>query len=628
MIIKQDQIDKVLNNANIVDIISNYIDLKKRGRNYVAICPFHDDSDPSLNVSIDKKIFKCFVCGTGGNVITFVQEFNNLSFFEALILIAKELKITISGIQDFNIKKSNNTLEAKLYELNQSVTNLFNGLLASNQSIGAQNYLLKRKITPNQISRFKIGYCPKTIDVYDYLIKCGFSHELIVESGVIYQKGSKFSPFFENRIIFPIMDSDSNIIGFSGRAINDIDKPKYKNSIENKIFKKSNLVYNFNNSKKKVKILNEIIILEGFMDVISLDKIGIENSVAIMGTTLSEFHIKQFASITKNFKLFLDNDDAGIKATAKIAKILMQKDIKVTIVNNDSLKDPDELVFDNKIDYIRKIISEARHPIDFFIDVYKKDLNMSDNSSLNDFINNIFDILKYEKNNILFENAISKVSEVTNIERNVLKDSFLNSEKKEINKRNEIHKNNPENVVFSDIEDTYFDYFEKPQTKIISNVEDNLKYLKNSKNFAEAWIIWNLLESDDLLEEIEKNINKIQGVISKKIITFILEQYTSKNYFGNNWEIIANKIKDVNKLYCEKIFEIKNQYFTYLKKTLTKKGIYDCFDVIELYRIQLEIEEFNNKIKVSNSLELKKSYLEHIEYLREQRNIIYQKRRN
>ncbi|AKU79526.1 DNA primase [Spiroplasma turonicum] len=637
MTIKQEQIDMVLKASNIVDDISDYIDLQKRGRNYVAVCPFHDDSDPSLNVSPDKNIFKCFVCGSGGNVITFIQDFNNLSFFQALLILSKKYKIKIDGLKDFEPKKKFNSVEEKLFQINLKLANLFNGLLVSNYAKEAQSYLEKRKITSSEITKFKIGFCPKEVNIYEFLLNEGFDEQIIKKSDVIFQIGVKNISFFENRIVFPIFDENDNVIGFSGRSINDIDKPKYKNSKENEVFKKSNLAYNFNNAKKGIKVKNEVIILEGFMDVISLERIGINNSIAIMGTALSDYHIKLISSTTNNFKLFLDNDNAGINAAYKISQKLLSKKINLSIVNNESLKDPDELVRDNKINYIDKIIKNAKHPIDYFIDIYKKDLNISDSISLRDYVNKILEVLKYENNSLIIENALLKLSDVTKIAKDVLfKELFENK-----NNNNNIVQNNSYNTAISNnIDDNNADYFinleetfnnndltiDKDISKI-TGYENNLKYLEISKNHAENKIIWDLLCSDEYLNEIENNINKLHEPETKIIIEYIINNYKNKNYLGNDWEEIAKKIKTKGKKYWEKIYEIHNQCFTLMKSSLTLKGINDCFDVIELYKIQLEIDEYSKTLETSKNLDLQKSCLNIIENLRERRNIIYQKRR-
>ncbi|ASP28054.1 DNA primase [Spiroplasma corruscae] len=633
MIIKQDQIDKVINSANIIDVISSYIDVKKRGRNYVAVCPFHDDSDPSLNISTDKKIFKCFVCGTGGNVIVFIQEFNNVSFFEAIKILADQLKIKITGIKQYENKKNLSSIENKIIDINNNVASLFNGLLVSNYSKFAQSYLLKRRIDVDQITKYKIGFCPKEINLHEYLIKEGFDENVILKSELLYQKGVEYISFFEDRLVFPIMDADSNIIGFSGRAISENHKPKYKNSKDNEVFKKSNLAYNFNNAKNSIRVNNEIIILEGFMDVISLDRIGINNCVAIMGTSLSDFHIKLFSSLSKNYKLFLDNDNAGIQAAYKITKELIKKNVNLSIVNNDSLKDPDELVLNNKIDYIKKIIKDAKHPIDYFTNIFSKNLNKNDSLSLQDFIDKLFSIIKLEKDSIIVEKALLNISSLTELSIETLQNKLKEIKIDDVQENVKYVTNNyppsfQGNINYlSEMEEIYYEYpIEKPKT-INSSYEDNLRNLINTKNLAEATIIWNLLDSKRFIPLIENNLNKIKDYAVVEILNFIIEEYKTNNYLGNDWEYIADKIKKLNVKYCEKIYEIKNQYFTILKSSYTEKAVNDCFDIIELYKIQMEIDEWNKKITECESIELKKNYLEHIEILREVRNIIYQKRR-
>ncbi|AGR41409.1 DNA primase [Spiroplasma taiwanense] len=643
MAISQQQIDLVLNKANIVDVISKYLDLQKKGRNYLSVCPFHDDSDPSLHVSLDKKIFKCFVCGTGGNVITFIQEFNNITFFKAVSLLAKDLKIKIDGIKDYDDKPKYSSKESKLFLINESIAALFNGLLISNLSKKARDYLRERRINASEILKFTIGFCPININIFDYLIDLGFKKEEIFESGLVYQKGVTYKSFFENRLIFPIRNEESNIIGFSGRIMDVDENPKYKNSIENLIFKKSKLAYNFNNAKKEARIKNEILILEGFMDVISLEKIDIKNSVAIMGTSLSDYHIKLFSRVAKNYKLFLDGDNAGIKAALKTAALLMEKRINVTIIENTTGKDPDELVKDGEVNLIYQMIENAKHPVDFAINYYSKDLDINDSNQINEFISNILNLLKYEINIITINKILQTLANISQIKKEAIEKLFENY-------RIKINKNNTEELKAD--QNNIQDYFDQDKINTLmnsyyqeENFDSNLPMqgfefqkinefkVKNYENqyktaakLAESSIIWSLLNSDKILNEIKKHINKIETYSIKKIINFIIEEYENNNYVGHDWELIANDIKKIDIKYCEYIFEIRNKFYAKIEHSITEKGLNDAFDAIEIYKLALEIEKFNLKISETYDSELQKSYLEHIEELRKQKNKILMKR--
>ncbi|WP_339020397.1 DNA primase [Spiroplasma endosymbiont of Atherix ibis] len=648
MSISQQQIDLVLNKANIVDVIGKYIDLQKKGRNYVSICPFHDDSDPSLNVSPDKKIFKCFVCGTGGNLITFVQEFNNITFFKALSLIAKDFKIKIEGLKDFDDKPKYNSKESILFDINKAASEFFNGLLISSLSAKARNYLKERKITNAEIKKFKIGFCPNKVKIYDYLIKLDFSQENIFESGVVYKNGIDYNCAFENRLIFPITDEDGNIIGFSGRVIDSNESPKYKNSSENLIFKKSQLAYNFDCAKKEARIKNEIIILEGFMDVISLESIDIKNTVAIMGTSLSDYHIRLFSRVAKRYKLFLDGDKAGVNAALKISQFLLEKKIDVTVIENNTGKDPDELVKLGEKNLINQMIENSIHPANFATRYFSKDLDTKNSIKVSEFIDKVVSILKFESNESIIDSTILNLSEITKLEKNIIRNIF-NQEKEKIKPSsfkldkpnlNEHYKNNfinNEDYInrmmnsYVEEETSNFEIPEYAYDTIKKEKIEETKYKninsKSSKNFAEAALIWNLLENDSLKEELLKKINIIESVGVKKILKFIINHYKENKYFGHNWEQIANDLKEFGPKYCEYIYEIKNRHFSSMQKTLSKKGVEDCFDAIELYNIEDEIKTYNEKINLTKDPELKIQFAEHIEQLLKDRNKIYEKRR-
>ncbi|AUM62796.1 DNA primase [Spiroplasma monobiae] len=646
MAISQQQIDLVLSKANIVDVIGKYIDLQKKGRNYVSVCPFHDDSDPSMNVSPDKKIFKCFVCGTGGNVITFVQEFNNITFFKALSLIAKDLKIEIDGLKNFEEKPKYNSKESILFEINKACAEFFNGLLISSLSVKAREYLKTRKISENEIKRFKIGFCPNKVKVFDYLTKLGFSKENIFESGIVYKSGVDYNCAFENRLIFPITDEEGNIIGFSGRIIDEKDSPKYKNSSENLIFKKSQLAYNFDHAKKEARIKNEIIILEGFMDVISLESIDIKNTVAIMGTSMSDYHTKLFSRVAKRYKLFLDGDKAGVNAALKISQFLLGKNIDVTIIENQSGKDPDELVKAGEKNLINQMIENSIHPADFAVRYFSKELDAKNSIKVSEFVEKVISILKYERNESIIDSIIMNLSEITKLERATIKNNFNSSKSNvkiiEVNhqEKSVVQNNNPDYEMSEDYINRMMNSFVEPENQdmdfpeeIFETVNKNTiapkpKYkIEGARHFAEAALVWTILENDSLLEEMKKRINQVESVGVKRIINFVIEQYETKKYVGNNWEQIANDIREINEAYCEYIFDINNRHFSSIENRLTSKGMEDCFNIIELYKIEDEIRTYNEKMNSIEDNELKIHYAEQIEELLKDRNKIYEKRR-
>lgn len=625
MNISQHQIDNLVNKANIVDIIGKYLNIQKKGKNYVAVCPFHDDSDPSLTISPDKKIFKCFVCGTGGNIISFLQEFNNITFFKALILLSEELNIKIDGLKNFNEKPKYNDEEAKILQINKDAALFFNAMLITKYGIEAMTYLKNRTIDKNEISKFLIGFAPKEVSLKNFLLKKGYKEQDIINSKLTSLKEVNEWNFFENRIIFPITDENENVIGFSGRTINDIDKPKYKNSIESLVFKKSQLVYNYSHAKNHIRSSNEIVILEGFMDVISLERIGIKNSIAIMGTTLSEYHIKLFSKLTKNFKLFLDGDKAGVNASLKNAMMLMDININVTIIENNTGKDPDELVRDGDQNLIKKMIDSSRHPIDFALDYFGKKIIDGDSISLQNNTDIIKEVISHEKNSIIRASAINRLAKILNTPRETLEEQIKTPAIVEVVNPNESYNFEPNlNNDFiiddsmyikslNDENDSFIFHTNNQNQDIIRNEiahtdQQVLESLNSSlqriiahsrMKISEALLILQLIYDPAIVEEIKKRIDLFPNQNVQIIARIIIDMYENEGYQGNDFEKVSTKLISMLGPKAETLFEIRNKLESQRRIRYSSKGIQDMFDKIMVYKLW---DDFDTKIRNINSL--------------------------
>ena len=625
MNISQHQIDNLVNKANIVDIIGKYLHIQKKGKNYVAVCPFHDDSDPSLTISPDKKIFKCFVCGTGGNIISFLQEFNNITFFKALTLLSEELNIKIEGLKNFNEKPKYNDEEIKILQINKDAALFFNAMLITKYGIEATTYLKNRTIDKNEISKFLIGFAPKEVNLKNFLLKKRYKEQDILNSKLTSLKEVNEWNFFENRIIFPITDEDDNVIGFSGRTINDTDKPKYKNSIESLVFKKSQLVYNYSNAKNHIRSSNEIVILEGFMDVISLERIEIKNSIAIMGTTLSDYHIKLFSKLTKNFKLFLDGDKAGVNASLKNAMMLMDININVTIIENNTGKDPDELVRDGDQNLIKKMIDSARHPIDFALDYFGKKIIDGDLTSLKINTDIIKEVISHEKNSIIRASAINRLAKILNTPREQLEQEIKTPSIVEVINPNESYNFEPNlnnNFIvddsmyinsLNDENDSFIFYADNQNQDIKRNEIENtdqqvLEKLNSSlqriiahsrMKISEALLILQLIYDSSLVEEIKKRIDLFSNQNVQIIARIIIDMYENESYQGNDFEKVSAKLILMLGSKAETLFEIRNKLESQRRIRYSSKGIQDMFNKITIYRLW---DDFDTKIRNINSL--------------------------
>ncbi|WHQ36726.1 DNA primase [Spiroplasma sp. SV19] len=416
-LISNEKIDLIRSKVNIVTVMSEYLSLEKRGRNYWAVCPFHQDSHPSMSISPEKQIYRCFACSAGGNVFTFLQEYENISFIEALKKVALMANISLDELAAYQEKEKYDEIDKLIFEINLLAEAYFSNNLATKKAHVAKEYLITRKIAQAEIDLFNIGYAESGFDhLYRFLIKKGYSINDIQQTGLITIKNGNIYDYFNNRVMFPIKNEDNHIIGFSGRVIGEDDKvAKYLNTPETKVFKKEQLMYNIQRAKPYIRQQNNLILLEGYMDVISLDKLDIKNTVALMGTNLSDYHVKEIKKLTGECLVFLDGDQAGINASLKVAGKLLANNLKVKIVLNETQQDPDELVNKGQGELIHTMLSHAMHPINFAVEYFKNKFNLEAANELAEFINIVGTLIKASPNPLEQELAINNLVKITGI---------------------------------------------------------------------------------------------------------------------------------------------------------------------------------------------------------------------
>ncbi len=335
-------INEIRNSIDIVDVISKYVPLVARGKNYFGVCPFHDDHSPSMSVSKDKQIYKCFSCGATGNVFNFIMDYENVSFPEALKILSDITGISINGI---NIKSSHKDVNKSLYDIYDVSSKLYINNLSTSYGIGAKEYLHKRGITDELIREFDIGLSLKERDLLTrLLVKKNFSEKDMLDSGLIVRNDYGLSDIYINRIMFPLYDVSGKIVGYSGRIYNGEDTSKYINTRETAIFKKGEMLYNYHRAKESCRKKNVVIITEGFMDVIRLHSVGITNVVAAMGTAFTKDHVKLIRKLARDVILLFDGDEAGAHATLSCSDLLLQYNISPKIVRLPENLDPDEYI--------------------------------------------------------------------------------------------------------------------------------------------------------------------------------------------------------------------------------------------------------------------------------------------
>ena len=378
MIINKNLIDDLLKHSDIVQVVSSYIPLTKKGRNFVALCPFHQDNNPSLSVSSEKQIFKCFVCGTGGSALQFVQQFEKITFPEAI----KKLS-SLVGFQDIRLASTDQELQVNAqlkpyYQCLNDLLSYYQFGLASEEGQAARDYLIKRGIEETLIETFKIGFSVKNgQSTIQYLLKKGHSHTTIESLG-IPSSGRTDYDRMAGRIIFPIFNPDGQVVGFSGRLLEqEAGQAKYINSSDSLVFNKRDILFNFHQVKLVSKKANHLYVMEGFMDVIALYKANIPQAVAIMGTAFTSAHAQLLKSLNVELRIALDNDQAGQDAMVKMLPLLNEKNLVYKFVQstNDG-KDADEILMEKGPQGLKAYLDNVLNKIDFSLHYYQGKMSL------------------------------------------------------------------------------------------------------------------------------------------------------------------------------------------------------------------------------------------------------------
>ena len=419
----EDLIEEVISQNDIVDVISEYVALKKSGRNFMGLCPFHREKTPSFSVSMDKQIFKCFGCSEGGNVISFIMKLENLDFWDSVEFLAERAHIDLSRyeVRTFSSKKAEEKQNQKeiLFNINKEAGLYYHNnlmqILESHNKNEVFEYVKKRQFDMSTIKRFGIGYANGNTPLYDYLLDKGFTKEQILSAGILLQnqRGKIYDRFY-SRLIFPIFDIRDRTIAFGGRVL-DKSLPKYVNSPENEIYIKGKNLYAMNLAKKEK--LENIIIVEGYMDAIALQKSGFSNAVASLGTALTEDQARLIKKYTDNVIIGYDQDGAGQEATMRGLDILTRRklNVKVLKLDKNDVKDPDEYINKYGKERFKKCIESSISLVEFKISKLEKDLNLDNFDSKLKFLTGAADIIAKIDNSIERELYIDLISKKYNI---------------------------------------------------------------------------------------------------------------------------------------------------------------------------------------------------------------------
>ena len=381
----EEVIEEVRTRNDIVDIISGYVKLQKKGSNYFGLCPFHHEKSPSFSVSQSKQMYHCFGCGVSGNVFTFVMEYENYTFREAVELLADRSGVKLPKMEYSKEAKAQADLRAALLEINKMAANYFYYQLKQPQGQQGCQYLMGRGLTEQTIRRFGLGYSNKTSnDLYQFLRSKGYEDSILKETGLVTIEERGARDKFWNRVMFPIMDVNNRVIGFGGRVMGD-GEPKYLNSPETKLFDKSRNLYGLNYARLSREKF--ILLCEGYMDVIAMHQAGFTNAVASLGTAFTSQHAALLKRYTDQVILTYDSDGAGVKAALRAIPILKSVGMSVRVLNMRPYKDPDEFIKNLGPEAFRQRIAEARNSFLFEIDTIRQQYSMEDPEQKTAFYN-------------------------------------------------------------------------------------------------------------------------------------------------------------------------------------------------------------------------------------------------
>lgn len=430
--LSQDKINEIRGSVDIVDVIGQYLPLTKQGRNYKTICPFHNDTRPSLSISPDKQIYKCFVCDSGGNVFTFLQNHLKISYIEAVKKVAEIGRIDLS---EYHLETKATPIKKEyvdLYSMNEEACKIYSYYLNTKLGLEAKAYLNERHFNDELIEQFSIGYAPIETVLYQSFKQKGYNEIAMVNSGLIIESRNHYDRF-NDRIMFPLHDSEGRIVGFSGRIykMTQTDS-KYMNSPESDIFIKGKTLYNYHRCKEAVRKEGFVYLLEGFMDVIAMYKAGIDNAVAIMGTSLTKEHIQLLRRLTNTIHICLDGDRAGQVAASKAAAALLEANMNVKIILLPDNHDPDEIYEEHGKLGLIELLKKTLSPIEFQMDFEYRHIDTENYEDRKKFLENMCQLINKIQDDLDKDYYIQRLSKLSGFSSTIIEQKLAGIKQVEI----------------------------------------------------------------------------------------------------------------------------------------------------------------------------------------------------
>ena len=570
----QDIINEVRRRNDIVDVIGEKIPLEKRGKNYFGVCPFHDDTNPSMSVSREKQIYTCFSCHATGNVFTFLMNYEHKEFNEVLSELASRVGITLTG---FKVKKASTKYD-EWYKIYNIANKYYQNNLLTKEGEGAREYLKNRSIDDNTVKEFEIGYSLNMRDDLTKLLTAkGHSIDLLNKIGL----SNEDHDIYNSRLMFPLHDLNGKVIGFSGRIITGGKQNKYLNTKETELFKKGKLLYHYHIAREEARVKKSVIIMEGFMDIIRASTVGIKNTVATMGTALTRDHIKEIKRLSNNIILCFDGDEAGVKATITSGELFKSEGIEVKVISLPGEDDPDTYILKNGKDAFLSLINNAIYYSDFKIKNLSRNRNFASSEEKSNYIHEVLEEASKINDTIRTEIILKDLAKKFEIGYNTLEKSFM-----ELVNNKEIKK----------------EVITTPKT---TQPKKKDKYQKASLN-----IIYYMLNKQDIIDKVESEHLVLPTEALRALESEIVYFYHKYGFINEAdfYTYLAPKGELLNLL--NEVLEMD------LKATLTNEELNDYFKVIREYNYKKTISNLEEKIRNEIDPLMQVKYAEEIRKLR------------
>ncbi len=513
-------INDVIKNADIVSVISSYIPVTRKGRSYTALCPFHDDVNPSLMISQDKQIYKCFVCGAGGNAITFVQNYEKVPFMEAARKVASLSNFFDPRLEKVTAPKKVDSEKENIYKCLEDLTLYYSICLQSEEGDQALKYLEGRGLDEKIQNKYRLGYAMQDgAATCSFLQQKGHSIKSIDDSGIASMLNGTLVDKNRGRVIFPIEDEDGRVVGYSARSLKSGDDAKYINTSETQIFHKGDVLYNYHNAMSEAKLKGYVYLVEGFMDVFALDRVGISSAVALMGTALTKNQIALLRKLNVEVRVCLDGDNPGMDAALKISSALSKEGLKYRIVDAaGDTRDLDEILAADGADALINHVNNLYERIDFALNYYQRSNALKTSDDRRKLVVNFLPILNSIKDNFERDNYIYRLSKVVNFTTDSINDLLKDYRRQQ---------RENENQVSSEI--------------LYKSYHPEQKYLHKLIT-TEKEVLYQMLNNKDAVKFYEDNIWGFYDNVYRSIAEYLVDYYKTHDDidFNDIVNIIAN----------------------------------------------------------------------------------------